>query len=91
MPVGVEEYGYVAADPLDPDVVYGGKLSRFDRRTGQVQNVSPRPLRGAGYRVLRTQPVLFSPLDPKLLYFASNTLWRTSDGGRHWEADRART
>ncbi len=86
LPVGAEEYGYVAADPLDPDVVYGGKLTRFDRRTGQVQNVSPRPLRGAGYRVLRTQPVLFSPLDPKLLYFASNTLWRTSDGGRHWEA-----
>jgi photosystem II stability/assembly factor-like uncharacterized protein len=85
-PVAVEEYGYVAADPNDPDVVYGGKLTRFDRRTGQVQNVSPRPLRGAGYRVVRTQPVLFSPLDPKLLYFASNTLWRTSDGGRHWES-----
>ena len=84
-PVGVEEYGYVAADPLDPDVVYGGKLSRYDRRTGQVQNVSPRPLRGPGYRVIRTQPVLFSPLDPKLLYFASNTLWKTSDGGVHWQ------
>ena len=85
-PVGVEEYGYVAADPLDPDVVYGGKLSRYDRRTGQVQNVSPRPLRGPGYRVVRTQPVLFSPLDPKLLYFASNTLWKTTDGGTRWEA-----
>jgi len=85
-PVGVEEYGYVAADPLDPDVLYGGKLTRFDRRTGQVQNVSPRPLRGPGYRVVRTQPVVFSPLDPKLLYFASNTLWKTSDGGVHWEA-----
>jgi hypothetical protein len=85
-PVAVEEYGYVAADPLDPDVVYGGKVSRFDRRTGQVQNVSPRPLRGPGYRVVRTQPVVFSPLDPKLLYFASNTLWKTSDGGVHWEA-----
>jgi photosystem II stability/assembly factor-like uncharacterized protein len=85
-PVGVEEYGYVAADPLDPDVVYGGKVSRYDRRTGQVQNVSPRPLRGPGYRVVRTQPVLFSPLDPKLLYFASNTLWKTTDGGVHWES-----
>ena len=40
-PVGVEEYGYVPPDPLDPDVVYGGKLSRYDRRTGQAQNVSP--------------------------------------------------
>ena len=84
-PVGVEEYGYVAPDPLDPDVVYGGRLSRYDRRSGQVQNVSPRPLGGPGYRVVRTQPVLFSPLDPKLLYFASNTLWRTRDGGQRWE------
>ena len=40
-PVGVEEYGYVAPDPLDPDIVYGGKVTRFDRRTGQVQNVAP--------------------------------------------------
>jgi photosystem II stability/assembly factor-like uncharacterized protein len=84
-PVAVEEYGYVAADPRDPDLVYGGRISRYDRRTGQAQNVSPRPLRGPGYRVLRTQPVLFSPLDPSVLYFAANTLWRTRDGGQHWE------
>ena len=53
-PVGVEEYGYVAPDPLDPDIVYGGKVSRCDRRTGQVQQVGPRPLRTADYRVVRT-------------------------------------
>ena len=41
-PVGVEEYGYVAPDPLDPDIVYGGKVSRWDRRTGQVQQVGPK-------------------------------------------------
>jgi photosystem II stability/assembly factor-like uncharacterized protein len=85
-PVAVEEYGYVAPDPLEPAVVYGGKVSRFDRRTGQVQNVSPHPLPGPGYRVLRTEPVVFSPVDPKVLYFASNTVWRTTDGGRHWES-----
>jgi photosystem II stability/assembly factor-like uncharacterized protein len=84
-PVGVEEYGYVAADPRDPDIVYGGKVTRFDRRTGQVQNVSPRPLHGGDYRVVRTQPVLFSPTDPQTLYFSSNVVWRTRDGGRHWE------
>jgi hypothetical protein len=75
----------VAPDPLDPDVVYGGKVSRYDRRTGQTRNVSPRPLRGPGYRTVRTQPVLFSPVDPGVLYFASNTLWKTSDGGQHWD------
>jgi photosystem II stability/assembly factor-like uncharacterized protein len=84
-PVAVEEYGYVAPDPLDPDIVYGGKLTRYDRRTGQAQNVAPRPLRGAGYRVLRTAPVLFAPTDPHTLYFASNVVWKTTTGGQAWE------
>lgn len=84
-PVGVEEYGYVAPDPLDPDIVYGGKVTRFDRRTGDVQQVGPRPLRGGDYFAVRTQPVLFSPTDPKTLYYAANTLWKTTDGARTWE------
>jgi photosystem II stability/assembly factor-like uncharacterized protein len=83
-PVGVEEYGYVAPDPLDPDIVYGGRVSRFDRRTGQVQQVGPAPVRPSDYRVLRTQPVLFSPIDPHTLYFASNVVWKTLNGGRSW-------
>jgi photosystem II stability/assembly factor-like uncharacterized protein len=83
-PVGAEEYGYVAADPLDPDVVYGGKVSRYDRRTGQVTEVGPMPLRGKSYRALRTMPLLFSPIDPHILFFASNTVWKTSSGGKSW-------
>ncbi len=81
-PVSVEEYGYVAPDPLDPDIVYGGKVTRYDRRTGQVQNVSPP--RDPGFRTVRTAPLLFSPLDPRTLFFASNTLWKTVNGGRDW-------
>ncbi len=84
-PVGAEEYGYVAADPLDPDLVYGGKLTRYDRRTGQVQNIMPKPFRSNEFRVVRTQPVIFSPVDPHLLFFSANTLWKTRDGGRSWE------
>ena len=83
-PVGVEEYGYVAPDPLDPNIVYGGKVSRFDRRTRQVQDVSPRLERGDDFRVVRTQPILFSPVDPHVLYFASNVLWKTTNGGNSW-------
>ncbi len=82
-PAGIEEYGYAAPDPLNPDIVYGGKVTRYDRRTGQVQNVEPKPLRG--YRVLRTEPLEFSPVDPHKLYFATNTLWLTEDGGKHWK------
>ncbi len=82
-PVGLEEYGYAAPDPLNPDIVYGGKVSRYDRRTGQIQSVEPKPLRS--YRVLRTEPLQFSPLDPHKLYFATNTLWLTQDGGKNWK------
>jgi photosystem II stability/assembly factor-like uncharacterized protein len=84
-PVGAEEYGFVAPDPLDPDILYGGKLTRHDRRTAQTQSILPKPFRSADFRMLRTQPVLFSPVDPRVLYFATNTLWKTKDGGRNWE------
>ena len=50
-PVGAIEYGYVAPDPLDPDVIYGAgrnEVSKFHWSTGQVQNVTPIPLRGPG-------------------------------------------
>src|SRR5450756_49181 len=80
-PVGIEEYGYAAPDPLDPDMVYGGKVTRYDRRTGQIQNIAPK----AGYRVLRTAPLQFSPADPHSLYFATNTLWLTKDKGYNWK------
>ncbi len=83
--MGVTEYGYVAPDPLDPDIVYGGRVTRFDRRTGQVQDVSPRPLRDGGYRIIRTMPILFSPVDPQTLYFSSNVLWKTTTGGQSWD------
>ena len=45
-------------DPLNPDIVYGGKVSRYDRTTGQVQQVGPRVRRGSDYRVVRTMPLL---------------------------------
>ena len=72
-------------DPLDPDIIYGGKLTRYDRRTGQAQNILPRPFRAPDFRMLRTEPVVFSPVDKHVLYFAANTLWKTSDGGRKWQ------
>ncbi len=84
-PVGAEEYGYVAADPLNPDIIYGGKLTKYDKRTGQVQNIAPEAVRSGKYRFLRTAPVLFSPVDPRLLYYAGNVLFKTNNGGHSWE------
>jgi len=87
-PVGVIEYGYVAPDPLDPDIIYGGgrsEVSKFHWSTGQVQNITPVPLRSPKYRTDRTEPTMFSPLDPHTLYFASNVLFKTNDGGNSWQ------
>jgi photosystem II stability/assembly factor-like uncharacterized protein len=84
-PVGVEEYGYVAPDPLNPDIVYGGKVQKYDRRTGQVQDVAPEAARGGAYRFLRTAPILFSPVDKKALYLGANVLFKTTDGAHSWQ------
>jgi len=85
-PVGLEEYGYAAPDPLHPNLVYGGKLTRFDWNTGEVKNVSPAPVRGVGndWRFVRTAPVIFSPVDPRILYYAGNVLFKTVNGGESW-------
>jgi hypothetical protein len=88
-PVGAIEYGYVAPDPLDPDVIYGAgrsEVSKFHWSTGQVQNVTPVPVHGPEVRVDRTLPLMFSPLDPHTLYYATNRLYRTTDGGANWQA-----
>ena len=92
-PVGVEEYGYAVPDPRNPDIVYGGKITRYDRRTAQNQNISPvaggrggpAPAPGTpAYRTVRTLPVVFSPVDQRTLYFGNNYLWKTVDGGVTW-------
>jgi photosystem II stability/assembly factor-like uncharacterized protein len=87
-PVGVIEYGYVAPDPLHPNIVYGGgrsEVSKFDWTTGQVQSVTPLLLKGGKYRTDRTEPTMFSPVDPHILYYAANVLFKTSDGGNSWQ------
>ena len=84
-PVGVEEYGYVAPDPLDPNIIYGGKATRFNRLTGQTQDVSPVVLRTGKYRFNRTAPLIFSPVDPHTLYLGSNVVFKTMDGGINWQ------
>ena len=87
-PVGAIEYGSVAPDPLDPDLIYGAgrtNVSRFHWSTGLVEDVTPIPVKGADDRVDRTEPLMFSPTDPHTLYYAANRLYRTRDGGMNWE------
>ncbi|MDE3179098.1 MAG: glycoside hydrolase [Acidobacteriota bacterium] len=87
-PVGAIEYGYVAPDPLHPGIIYGAgtnEVSKFFVSTGQVQNVTPIPLNSPKIRVDRTQPIIFSPVDPHVLYYAANFVFETADGGETWQ------
>ncbi len=87
-PAGVIEYGYAAPDPLHPEMIYGAgrtEVSKFNRITGEVQNVTPVPTHNPEVRADRTEPILFSPVDPHLLFYAANVLFETRDYGKTWE------
>ncbi|HYK58505.1 MAG TPA: glycoside hydrolase, partial [Bryobacteraceae bacterium] len=93
-PVGIEEYGEAAPDPKNPDLIYGGKVTVFNRLTGQKQNIAPPAPRAATAqaaaeppaRTVRTQPLIWSPKDPNVLFFATAGVWKTSNGGHSWTA-----
>ncbi len=82
-PVGTEEYGYVAPDPLHPWLIYGGKVTVYDERTGQTQDVSPTYDRKR-YRFDRTNPLVWNRVDKHTLYLGLNVVFATRDGGRTW-------
>jgi photosystem II stability/assembly factor-like uncharacterized protein len=91
------ESGYVVADPLNPDIVYGGNyagfLSRYDHRTGENRSISVWPDipigNGADVQKYRFQwnfPIFFSPHNPKRLYAAGNMLFVSENEGASWTA-----
>ena len=90
------ESGHVVADPLNPDIVYGGNyggyLARLDHKTGENRaiDVWPDNPMGAGvdvqkYRFQWNFPIFFSPHNPKKLYTAGNHLFSTENEGASWE------
>jgi photosystem II stability/assembly factor-like uncharacterized protein len=83
--VGVFEYGYIAVDPLDPNILYGARLTRTNQALGEVADVTPEPIRRGEYRYDRTLPVVFSALDPHTLFFAANVLFKSTDRGNSWQ------
>ncbi|MFS4447512.1 VPS10 domain-containing protein [Maribacter sp. 2307UL18-2] len=85
MGVGADEYAYVAPDPKDPNIIYGGRVIKYDKRTGQSQVVAPEVLRSGKVRFLRTMPLLFHPADDQMLLFGTNIVFKTMDGGNHWQ------
>jgi len=95
--VGGGEAGYIAPYPPDPNIVYAadyqGNITRFDKRTGQIQAITEQPelsdARGAAYlehRFQWTAPVMISRHDPNVVYHAGERLFKTTDAGVHWQA-----
>ena len=86
MPITVGgENGYIAADPLHPGILFGGTVSRYNIFTGEDQDVTPSLAHQGDYRHTWTQPLVFSPADPHALYFGTQVLFKTTDGGQSWQ------
>jgi photosystem II stability/assembly factor-like uncharacterized protein len=95
--VGGGEAGYIAPDPRDPNIVfaadYQGNITRYDRHTGQIKAITEQPELSDAYgaanlehRFQWTAPVMLSLHDPNTLYHAGERLFKTTDGGVHWQA-----
>ena len=95
-PVGADERDYDIPDPVDPDIVYGsglgGRLSRWDARNGEVQNISPWPVTAYGVRPTTVKyhytwitPIAVSSVAPYPLYQGAQVLFRSPDRGAHWQ------
>jgi len=95
--VGGGESGYIAPDPKNPNIFYAGSqgalLTRYDRSDGHIRDIQVYPLFFSGMpaRDLKerwqwTFPIVFSPIDSKVLYTCSQHLWRTTNEGQSWES-----
>ena len=94
--VGGGESGYITQDPKNPDIFYAGSqgalLTRINRMTGQVRDVQvyPRFFSGEEAKTLPerwqwTYPIVFSPVDPNVLFTCSQHVWKTTNEGQSWE------
>jgi len=94
--VGGGEAGHVVSDGSDPNIVYAGEylgiITRYDYRTRESRNVSAWPENPSGhggedmkYRFQWTAPIAGSPHDPHVIYHGAQVIFKTSDGGQHWD------
>lgn len=93
--VGGCETGPVIPKPGDPNIVYSnckGQFTVFNRTTGREQAyyIGAESLYGnhpldITYRFQRVTPMEVSPHDPNTVYYGSQFLHKTSNGGKNWE------
>ena len=90
------ESAWIAVDPKDNDIVYGGSYDGFltrvnhKKKTVRGINVWPDNPMGAGaeamkYRFQWNFPILFSRHNPNKLYTFSNYVHVTENEGQSWE------
>ncbi|MBS0012293.1 MAG: hypothetical protein KFF49_12840, partial [Bacteroidales bacterium] len=90
------ESGWIAPDPDDNDIVYGGSyggyLVRLNHASGEVRRVDIWPDNPMGWgadslkeRFQWNFPIMFSRHDNNTLYAASNHLFKTRDEGHSWD------
>ncbi len=95
-PVAGGESGYIAPDPENPDVTYGGSyggyLNKYDKKIDLSDRIDvwPDNPMGAGaedlkYRFQWTFPIIISPHNPDILYATSQHVHRSTDEGMSWE------
>jgi photosystem II stability/assembly factor-like uncharacterized protein len=94
---GGSEPAYIAPDPEDPDVFFSGGnngsfLIRTNRRTGESREVNPYPRMFSGEessalveRWQWTYPVVYSPVDPDIVFTSSQHVWKTTNDGQSWD------
>lgn len=89
------ETGPIMPHPTNPDTVYGsckGQFSRKSMKTGQEWQswVGGESLYGNGgatliYRFQRVSPMEISPFNPKVIYYGSQYVHRSTDEGITWQ------
>ena len=95
--VGGGEAGFVVPDPTNADVVYAGSydglITRFDKKTRQVQDITSWPLNPMGsgaaelkHRFQWTAPIMISPNEPNAVYHGGEAVFKTTDEGMTWTA-----
>ncbi len=95
-PVGGAERDYDVPEPGHPNLVFGsglgGYVSRYNQATHQVVDIAPWPVssyganpRGVKYRYTWITPLGFGSGKAHPLYFASQVLFRSLDGGMKWQ------
>jgi len=88
------ESGSVTVDPVHPDVIFTngpwGFLQKVNRKTWGAQSVdfgvgAISAVSDTDYRRAVSAPIVFSPQDPSSLYYGTQNVWESQDGGDHWQ------